>query len=140
MPRKPRCRCIGGYPEHCKGEEIPVEARIMALQFHINPHFMNNTLEIINWEARLSGKGEQIIIVGMDHDQRALAYLRDGIIYALALQDCYAIGFDTITTAVKIADGILPGSLYSEKTEEKTEIYYQNEASDLLSALYGMID
>ena len=21
----------GGYPEHCKGEEIPVEARIMAL-------------------------------------------------------------------------------------------------------------
>ncbi len=91
-------------------------------------------------EARLSGKGEQIIIVGMDHDQRALAYLRDGIIYALALQDCYAIGFDTITTAVKIADGILPGSLYPEKTEEKTEIYYQNEASDLLSALYGIID
>lgn len=27
----------------------------MALQSHINPHFMNNTLEIINWEARLSG-------------------------------------------------------------------------------------
>lgn len=27
----------------------------MALQSHINPHFMNNTLEIINWEARLNG-------------------------------------------------------------------------------------
>ncbi|MFR8549115.1 MAG: sensor histidine kinase, partial [Lachnospiraceae bacterium] len=37
-------------------EEIALrEARIMALQSHINPHFMNNTLEIINWEARLSG-------------------------------------------------------------------------------------
>lgn len=37
-------------------EEIALrEARIMALQSHINPHFMNNTLEIINWEARLGG-------------------------------------------------------------------------------------
>lgn len=37
-------------------EEIALkEARIMALQSHINPHFMNNTLEIINWEARLEG-------------------------------------------------------------------------------------
>lgn len=31
------------------------DARIMALQSHINPHFMNNTLEIIIWEARLAG-------------------------------------------------------------------------------------
>ena len=38
-------------------EEIALrEARIMALQSHINPHFLNNTLEIINWEARLEGK------------------------------------------------------------------------------------
>lgn len=37
-------------------EEIALrEARIMALQSHINPHFMNNTMEIINWEARLEG-------------------------------------------------------------------------------------
>ena len=26
-----------------------------ALQSQINPHFLNNTLEIINWEARLNG-------------------------------------------------------------------------------------
>ena len=37
-------------------EEIALrDARIMALQSQINPHFMNNTLEIINWEARLAG-------------------------------------------------------------------------------------
>lgn len=37
-------------------EEVMVrDARIMALQSQINPHFMNNTLEIINWEARMSG-------------------------------------------------------------------------------------
>lgn len=42
--------------EHIFEEEIALrDARIMALQSHINPHFMNNTLEIINWEARLNG-------------------------------------------------------------------------------------
>lgn len=29
------------------------DARIMALQAQINPHFLNNALEIINWEARI---------------------------------------------------------------------------------------
>lgn len=42
--------------EHIYKEEIALrDARIMALQSHINPHFMNNTLEIINWEARMNG-------------------------------------------------------------------------------------
>ena len=31
------------------------DARIKALQSQINPHFLNNTLEIINWEARMEG-------------------------------------------------------------------------------------
>ena len=30
------------------------QARVKALQLQINPHFLNNTLEIINWEARLA--------------------------------------------------------------------------------------
>ena len=42
--------------DHIYEEEIALrDARIMALQSHINPHFMNNTLEIINWEARMNG-------------------------------------------------------------------------------------
>lgn len=37
-------------------EELALrDAKIKALQSQINPHFLNNTLEIINWEARLSG-------------------------------------------------------------------------------------
>ena len=37
-------------------EEIALrDAQIMALQSQINPHFLNNTFEIINWEARLNG-------------------------------------------------------------------------------------
>ncbi|MCQ2558120.1 MAG: histidine kinase [Oscillospiraceae bacterium] len=30
------------------------QAKIKALQSQINPHFLNNTLEVINWEARLA--------------------------------------------------------------------------------------
>lgn len=42
--------------DHIYEEELALrDARIMALQSHLNPHFMNNTLEIINWEARMSG-------------------------------------------------------------------------------------
>ncbi|MCR5688547.1 MAG: histidine kinase [Lachnospiraceae bacterium] len=37
-------------------EEIALrDANIHALQSQINPHFLNNTLEIINWEARMNG-------------------------------------------------------------------------------------
>ena len=37
-------------------EELALrDANIRALQSQINPHFLNNTLEIINWEARMSG-------------------------------------------------------------------------------------
>lgn len=30
-------------------------AKIMALQSQINPHFLNNTLEMMNWQARMAG-------------------------------------------------------------------------------------
>lgn len=41
-------------------EEIALrDANIHALQSQINPHFLNNTLEIINWEARM-GENEKV--------------------------------------------------------------------------------
>ena len=79
----------------------------------------------------------KVVIVGMDHDREALHYLRSGIIYCLGVQDCYSIGFDTIQTAVKIADGVQPGELYPEKADEKTTIVYQDDADDMLGMLYG---
>ncbi len=55
--------------------------------------------------------------MGMDHDQEALRYLKDGVIYCLGVQDCYYIGFDILQVAVKIADGNLPGDLFPDKTD-----------------------
>ncbi|MCR4684396.1 MAG: substrate-binding domain-containing protein [Lachnospiraceae bacterium] len=81
--------------------------------------------------------GSDTVIVGMDHDQEALHYLKDGVIYCLGVQDCYSIGFDTIQTAVKIADGNMPGELFSEKTDETTTVIFQEDAAIMLALLYG---
>ena len=81
--------------------------------------------------------GAQPVIVGMDHDREALHDLRDGVIYCLGIQDCYSIGFDTLQTAVKIADGHNPGELYPERMGETTTIIYQQDAAKMLELLYG---
>ena len=77
------------------------------------------------------------VIVGMDHDQEALRYLRDGVIYCLGVQDCYSIGFDTLQIAVMIADGNKPGELYPEMKDEITTVIYQKDAAIMLELLYG---
>ena len=84
-------------------------------------------------------RGSDTVIVGMDHDQEALHYLKDGIIYCLGVQDCYSIGFDTLQNAVKIADGNKPGELFQETTDEITTVIYQEDAAIMLELLYGDI-
>ena len=86
------------------------------------------------------GLQKKITIVGMDHDKQALEFLRDGNIYCLGVQDCFSMGFDTIQTAIKIADGLMPGGEYRETTDEKTTIIYKDDAKYMLRVLYGEID
>ena len=83
--------------------------------------------------------GSKAVIVGMDHDQEALRYLDEGVIYCLGVQDCYSIGFDTLQVAVKIADGNVPGELFPEKTDEITTVIYQKDAALMMGLLYGDI-
>ena len=83
--------------------------------------------------------GSNVVIVGMDHDQEALRYLNEGVIYCLGVQDCYSIGFDTLQVAVKIADGNQPGELFPEKTDEITTVIFQKDAAFMLELLYGDI-
>ncbi len=84
----------------------------------------------------ITEKGSNTVIVGMDHDEEALRYLNDGVIYCLGVQDCFSIGFDTLQVAVKIADGNPPGDLYPEKTNEITTIIYKEDAGLMLKLLY----
>ena len=76
---------------HIYEEELALrDARIKALQSQINPHFMNNTLEIINWEARLSGNDKvsrmiealaTLMNAGIDRKMRPEIPLSEEMIY-----------------------------------------------------------
>ena len=75
-------------------EELALrDARIKALQSQINPHFLGNTLEIINWEARMAGNEkisymlESLTIMleaAMDRRHRPLIHLSEEMVYANA--------------------------------------------------------
>ena len=66
------------------------KARVKALQSQINPHFLNNTLEIINWEARIAENDRvsamiEALSVMMDgalgRDGRSQIHLREELSY-----------------------------------------------------------
>ncbi|MDD3411358.1 MAG: histidine kinase, partial [Eubacteriales bacterium] len=76
-------------------EEIALrDARIQALQSRINPHFLNNALEAINWQARMDG-AEQVgqmvetlsvlLNAALDRSDRHLVPLRE----ELSIADAY---------------------------------------------------
>ena len=50
MSAELQCQFERSYLE----QQATQQAKIKALQSQINPHFLNNTLEIINWEARFA--------------------------------------------------------------------------------------
>ena len=67
------------------------EARIKALQSQINPHFLGNTLEIINWEARLANDDKVSAMIealstmmdaAIGRDGRSVLPLREELTYA----------------------------------------------------------
>lgn len=74
-------------------QQATQRAQIKALQSQINPHFLNNTLEIINWEARMADN-EQIsamiealstmLDAALDRDGRTQIPLREEMGYVNA--------------------------------------------------------
>lgn len=75
-------------------EEIALrDANIHALQSQINPHFLNNTLEIINWTARMNGDEKVsrmiealsiMMAATMDREKKPLIPLREELSYVQA--------------------------------------------------------
>lgn len=54
------------------------QAKIRALQSQINPHFLNNTLEVINWEARIAGNDNVSTMIDALSTMLDAALDRDG--------------------------------------------------------------
>ena len=75
-------------------EEVALrEARIKSLQSNINPHFLNNTLEVINWEARMAGNEKVSAMIGalsamldasLDRSRRPMVSLEEEMSYVSA--------------------------------------------------------
>ena len=104
--------------DHIYEEELALrDAKIMALQSNINPHFMNNTLEIINWEARLCGNEKvsrmiealgTLMDAAMDRKRRATVPLSEELIYVNAYLYINSERFGKRLTVVReIDDSIL---------------------------------
>jgi two-component system sensor histidine kinase YesM len=75
------------------------DARIQALQSRINPHFINNALEAINWQARLNGSGNVsemvetlsvLLNASLDRSEQHLVPLREELSIVDAY--CYFVG------------------------------------------------
>lgn len=81
-------------------EEIALrDAKIQAMQSRINPHFINNALETVNWEARLEGSEtisamveslSVLLNAGMGRGNRRMVSVSEEIEVAQAY--CYFIG------------------------------------------------
>lgn len=81
------------FKQSYQEQQAAQRAQIKALQSQINPHFLNNTLEIINWEARME-KNERIsamiealstmLSAALDRDGRTQITLKEELGYVEA--------------------------------------------------------
>lgn len=99
-------------------EEIALrDAKIQAMQSRINPHFINNALETLNWEARMEGSETMSAMVeslsvllnaSMDRGGRRMVALQEEIEVARAY--CYFIGLrfgDRLKVSVSCDDQVM---------------------------------
>ena len=95
-------------------EEIALrDARVQAMQSRINPHFINNALETINWQARMEGSEtisamveslSVLLNAGMSRNDRHMLPLREELDTVRAY--FYFIGLrfgDRLTTRMDVA-------------------------------------
>lgn len=103
-------------------EEIALrDARIQAMQSRINPHFINNALETINWQARIEGSEtisamveslSVLLNAGMSRNDRRMLTLREELETAKAYFYFVGLRFgDSLTTRVDVQPEALEDKL-----------------------------
>ena len=103
-------------------EEIALrDARIQAMQSRINPHFINNALESINWEARIEGSEtisamveslSVLLNASMSRNDRRIVTLKEELEVARAY--FYFVGLsygDRLTTRMEVDDAALTATV-----------------------------
>ncbi len=96
------------------------DARIQAMQSRINPHFINNALEDINWQARIDGNEtvsrmvealSVLLNAGIDRSERHLVPLREELHIADAYFYFISLRFGDRLRVEKHIDESLIGAL-----------------------------
>ncbi|MBE5858982.1 MAG: hypothetical protein E7301_02505 [Butyrivibrio sp.] len=89
------------------------DAQIAALQAQINPHFLNNTLEMMNWQARMNGDSEiskmiealgTVLDSGINRNQDKLVRLSDEVRCADAFLYIMSMRFGSRLQVEKLID------------------------------------
>lgn len=93
------CELQNQFERIYEEQQALTQAKVRALQSQIDPHFLNNTLEIINWQARMEGNDRVSAMIealstmlgaSIGRDGRAQITLREELQYADAY--LYIIG------------------------------------------------
>ncbi len=103
-------------------EEIALrDARIQAMQSRINPHFINNALETINWQARMEGTDtvssmvealSVLLNAGMSRGNRRMVSLREELDVARAYFYFVGLRFgDRLRTRLDVAPEALEATV-----------------------------
>lgn len=79
-------------------------AKIKALQSQINPHFLNNTLEVINWEARMQGNEQVSSMIEALSTMLDAAIGRDGRSFTCLCQEMKYVEAYLYITQVRLGD------------------------------------
>ena len=80
------------------------DAQIKALQAHINPHFLNNTLEIINWEARLADNQRVCSMIEALSTMLGAATAREGLSTATLAEELKYVDAYLYITQERLGD------------------------------------
>lgn len=116
-------------------QQAAQRAQIKALQSQINPHFLNNTLEIINWEARLADNERVSAMIealstmldaALDRNSRPQITLRQELVYVDAylyiIQERLGSGFQVYKQiSDQILDVLIPRLLLQPIVENAVE-------------------
>lgn len=94
--------------ERSYNEQVALQnERIKALQSQINPHFLNNTLEIINWEARIVGNQQVCDMIEALGTMLSSAMNRSGKTKATLHEELDVVDAYLFIISVRIGSGLI---------------------------------
>ena len=94
--------------ERSYNEQVALQnERMKALQSQINPHFLNNTLEIINWEARIAKNELVCSMIDALGTMLSAAMLRSGKTKASLREELEVVDAYLHIIGIRMGDGLV---------------------------------